>query len=56
MSKEQWFRHFEALLAEFPDKDDDELSEMAEERARDERADRADYAHDLAKYNHNKEG
>lgn len=49
MSKEQWFRHFEALLAEFPDKDDDELSEMAEERARDERADRADYAHDLAK-------
>ena len=49
MSKEQWFKHFEALLAEYPEGDDDELSEMAEERARDERADRADYASDLAK-------
>ena len=50
MSKEQWFKHFEDLLAEFPDKDDDELSEKAEVRARDERADLADYAKDNAKY------
>ena len=47
MSKEQWFRHYEALVSEFPEMGDDELSELAEERAKDERADRADYARDL---------
>ena len=48
MSRDQWLRHYEELEAEFPEMDDCERSELADERARDERADLADYAHDLA--------
>jgi len=31
MSKEAWFRQFERLEAEHPEKDDDELGDMAHE-------------------------
>ena len=50
MASEQWFKHFERVLAEHPEIDDETASEMAEERVRDENADRADYAKDLRKY------
>ena len=44
MGSDQWFKHFERVLTEHPDISDDEASEMAEERVRDENADHADYA------------
>jgi hypothetical protein len=50
MASDQWFEHFERVLAEHPEIDDETASEMAEERVRDENADRADYAKDLWKY------
>ncbi len=46
MGSDNWFRHFEALLTEHPELDDDKLSEMATEAERDEYADRADQIYD----------
>ncbi len=46
MSSDNWFAHFERLDAEYPDKSDEELSEMASEAQVDEMADRADMLND----------
>ena len=46
MSKADWFEKFEYLQAEHPDMTDEELSEMATERQRDEYAERADQIND----------
>jgi hypothetical protein len=46
MSKEAWFANFEYLQAEHPDMTDEDLSEMASERLRDQFADRADQLND----------
>ena len=42
MSKEEWFREYERLEAEHPDKDPEELSEMALEKLIDKVAAQAD--------------
>lgn len=49
MSKEAWFANFEYLQAEHPDMSDEDLSEMASERLRDQYADRADQINDERK-------
>jgi hypothetical protein len=46
MSKANWFAHYERLESEHPEKNDEELSEMASEAQVDEMADRADMLND----------
>ena len=50
MSKEQWFQNFERIQAEHPELSDEEASEMASEKQREDFADRADQLKDEAKY------
>jgi hypothetical protein len=50
MSKEEWFREFERLEAEHPNKSDDELSDMAHEAWVDKMATTADRLLDEAKH------
>ena len=50
MSKEAWFREFERLEAEHPERSDDELSDMAWDAAVDRMACQADQLRDEAKY------
>ncbi len=50
MSKEEWFREFERLEAEYPEKSDEELSNMANMQMVDRQAARADQLLDEAKY------
>ena len=49
MSKEQWFENFERLEAEYPNLSDEDLSEMASERQRQDFAERADRLKDEGK-------
>jgi hypothetical protein len=49
MSKDAWFREFERLEAEHPEKSDDELGDMAHDALVDKLADRADRLHDEAR-------
>ena len=50
MSKQQWFDNFERILAENPYISDEQASELAEERTRDQMADRADRLRDEKKH------
>lgn len=50
MSKEAWFQNFERLEAEYPELSDEDLSELASQRQREEFADRADLLKDEAKH------
>ena len=49
MSKEEWFRQFERLEAEHPEKSDEELSNMAQEALVDQISAKADQLVDEAK-------
>jgi len=50
VSKEEWFREFERLEAEHPEKSDEELSQMAHDAQVDMMAAKADQLLDEAKY------
>lgn len=50
MGKEQWFREFERLEAEHPEKTDEELADMARDATADRLADEVDKAMDEVKY------
>ena len=50
MSKEAWFKEFERLQAEHPEKSDEDLSDMAHEAVVDRMAARADFLLDEMKY------
>jgi len=51
MSKDSWFREFERLEAEHPEKTEDELSDMAHDQMADKMAQRVDRAKDERKEN-----
>ena len=49
MSKDIWFDHFERIEAEHPEKNYDEIGEMAWEAWKDGEADKVDKLHDEMK-------
>lgn len=53
MSKEDWFRNFERLVAEHPELSDEDLSKMASSRQRDAYIELADRLKDERKHRDN---